>query len=329
MRLFLRSVAVLLALVVGLWAIGPRVELDPEVPTPELPGGGPAALEEWVRSQEAGFDDLIPGAEKMIVWAESAAPSRTPVCVLYLHGFSATRQEDAPLPQLLADSLGANLFLTRLTGHGRDSDAMEEASLEAWLADTLEGMAIARRLGERVVVMGTSTGGSLALWLAARPEVRGQIDALVLISPNLGLPDRRARMLLWPWGGMLARLAEGPERSWEPRNDLQERYWTTRYATGALLPMMAAVRTVEETAFQDIEAPVWIAYDRQDRVVDPSVTEARFPEFASPWKVLREVNVPDGEDTHVLAGDILNPELTDPLLQEILDFLAAAPVENP
>lgn len=329
MRSLVRLVAVALALLVGLWALGPRVDTDPEVGPPELPSGGPEVVAEWIRAEEARFTDLVPGTEKTVVWADSSAPARTPVSILYLHGFSASRQEVSPLPERLARTLGANLFLTRFTGHGRGGEAMAEATLGAWLGDTLEGMAVAERIGERVVVMGTSTGGSMALWLAARPELQERVHALVLISPNLGLPDPRARMLLWPWGGALAQVVQGPERSWEPLNELQERYWTTRYPTQALLPLMAAVRRVEETDFRDIPAPVWIAYDRADSVVDPLVTEARFSEFASPWKVLRAVNVPEGGDPHVLAGDIVNPELTDTLLQEILDFLAATPSDDP
>ena len=324
MRSLVRGLSLGLALVAALWTLGPRVDLEPEVSVPPVPARGPRAAADWVQGREARFDDVVAGAEKMVVWADSAAPARTPLSVLYLHGFSATRQEVSPLPENLAAALGANLFLTRPTGHGRGSEAMAEASLEAWLSDALEGMAVAGELGERVVVMGTSTGGSLALWLAAHADVRDRVAALVLISPNLGLPDARAGMLLWPWGGTLARLLEGPERSFEPRNELQERYWTTRYPVEALLPLMATVHTVEETSFRDIPAPVWIAYDPDDTVVDPAVTEARFPEFPSPWKVLRAVEVPEGADPHVLAGDILNPEMTAPLLEEILDFITAA-----
>jgi hypothetical protein len=36
------------------------------------------------------------------------------------------------------------------------------------------------------------------------------------------------------------------------------------------------------------------------------------------------VDAPEGADPHVLAGDILNPELTGPLLEGMLDFLNTA-----
>ena len=42
-----------------------------------------------------------------------------------------------------------------------------------------------RRLGDKVVIMGVSTGGTLAAWLAAQPGA-DDVLALVLLSPNFG-----------------------------------------------------------------------------------------------------------------------------------------------
>jgi len=304
-------------------ALGPRVEMELVVPPAELPPGSPAELADSLTARESALGDVTPGAEKHVVFARLDAPARTPLAVVYLHGFSATRQEVSPLPELLADSLGANLFLTRLTGHGRGSEAMAESTLNDWLRDVEEALAVGGRLGERIVLMGTSTGATLALWAAAEPRWRSRLAGVLLMSPNLGLPDPRARILLWPWGGVLARLVEGPERSFEPRNALQERYWTTRYPTEALLPMMAAVRMIEQTPLGAVEAPILVAYDPDDTVVDPGETERRFPDLGSQWKRLQPVTVPEGADAHVIAGDILNPALTLPLLTEMLDFLRA------
>lgn len=321
-----RTGVVALAGVGLLVALGPRVDPHPVVVQAELPSGSLTELRTWIDEREEALGDVTPGAEKHVVFRRPDAPSTTAVSVVYLHGFSATRQEVSPLPELLADSLGANLFLTRLTGHGRGSDAMAEASLGAWMTDVDEALGVGARLGDRIVLVGTSTGATLALWSAAESRWRDRIAALLVISPNLGLPDPLAGVLLWPWGGTLARLVEGPERSFEPRNELQARYWTTRYPTEALLPMMAAVRRVEETPFGTIRSPVLVVYDPDDTVVDPGVTERRFPDLGADRKRLQPVTVPEGADGHVLAGDILNPELTVPLLIGMLDFLRAAGV---
>ena len=102
-----------------------------------------------------------------------ASERKTPYSVVYLHGFSATRQETAPLAECVADSLGANLFETRLAGHGREREPLADVRAEDWLHDAAEALAIAARLGERVIVIGTSTGATLAVG-DARSSVNGR-----------------------------------------------------------------------------------------------------------------------------------------------------------
>lgn len=113
---------------------------------------------------------LVPGAEKTIIWANDSR-EKTPLSIIYLHGFSATCRETAPVFDRVAEKLGANLFYTRLTGHGRDSEAMGEVTLNAFLNDAMEAWEIGRTIGEEVIIVGTSTG---ALWLRGFvPRSRG------------------------------------------------------------------------------------------------------------------------------------------------------------
>ena len=123
-------------------------------------------IDAWLASQEiaaAADHAIIPGAEKRVRWFEGRQGERTETAVIYLHGFSATRQEVAPLGEQLADELQANLFETRLAGHGRETGALANVSAEDWMADAAEALAVGRRLGDRLVVVGTSTGATLAL----------------------------------------------------------------------------------------------------------------------------------------------------------------------
>jgi alpha-beta hydrolase superfamily lysophospholipase len=106
-----------------------------------------------------------------------------------VHGFSATRQEIAPVPERVAAALGANLFETRLAGHGRERDGLVDVRAEQWLDDGRELLGVGRALGERLTLIGTSTGATLALALASHPDFR-VVDSLVLISPNFGPPHR-------------------------------------------------------------------------------------------------------------------------------------------
>ncbi len=298
-----------------LFVMGPRVPVDTTLHRPDLPDD----LDAYLARSEARFSDLREGAEKTIRWADSSK-RQTPLAIVYLHGFSATRQETRPLSDTLAARLGANLFYTRLAGHGRSDDAMAEASVNDWLDDGAEALALGRRLGERVVLIGTSTGATLAVWLAAQPENR-DLAALVLLSPNFYPKDANVRFLLWPWGKVLARLAVGPYRSWTPHNPEQGRHWTTRYPSAALLTMMGLVDLVERTDLGAVRAPVLVVYSPQDQVVSAERTEARFPEFGSENKRLVPVEEAGDPSNHVLAGQILSPENTEPIAEIIRDFV--------
>lgn len=302
--------------------LGPRVRLaDPPeagpAGEPDVPASG---LDAWLAAEEAKVPDVRPGDAKGVVWF-GAADSTTAVSVVYLHGFSADRHELDPVPLELARALGANLFYTRLSGHGRDGPAMAEPTAEDWLADTEEAMAVGRRIGGRVVLLGTSTGGTLATWAAAQEGWADDVAALILVSPNYAPRDTRARMLLWPWGGLIARIVVGPERCWTPDNEAQRRHWTTCYPTRALLPMMALAEHVRTMDPARIRTPVLVLVSPDDQDVDPGATERLFAGFASADKRLVHVEGSAAGGHHVLAGDILAPEWNEPVLRHMLDFV--------
>lgn len=86
-----------------------------------------AALDGWLAEREAEVPELRPDAAKTIVWA-GAPGQKTALSVVYVHGFSAAAPELRPVPDQFAAGLGANLFFTRLSGHGRDGAAMARAA---------------------------------------------------------------------------------------------------------------------------------------------------------------------------------------------------------
>jgi len=89
------------------------------------------SIEQMLQQSEAKFSDIVKGAEKHITWYD-ATGQPTPISLVYVHGFSATHKELSPMTELLAQRLQANVFYTRLRGHGRSDDAMAEASVDAW-----------------------------------------------------------------------------------------------------------------------------------------------------------------------------------------------------
>lgn len=317
MRRVLLGLLGVLGVLAVVFALGPRVELsEPEAraPVPSI-----EALEGWLAKGEAAFDDITPGAERAIVWAHPASKARTPLSVVYLHGFSATRAETAPLADEVAAALGANLYYARLAGHGRPGAALGEVTGGQWLADAIEALTIGQRLGERVVLVGGSTGATLAIWLAAHAEARASIEALVLLSPNFGPRDRRGWMLTWPWGGAILDMVQGSERSWTPRNEGHGRYWTTRYPSRVLLQMMALVDAVDDIPADAVGARAMVIWSPHDPVVESELSAA-WVAAGERRTALRVDDSIEGGD-HVLAGDILAPARTARLAEAIVAFV--------
>jgi esterase/lipase len=309
--------SILILGVVAVFLLGPRVEVDETLAAITLPED----LDDYLADTESAYDDIVPGAEKTIVWAGEPGV-KTPLAVVYLHGFSATRQETAPLAENLAQELGVNLYHTRFAGHGRSNSAMAEASVNDWLHDTQEALEIGRRLGEEVIVLGVSTGATAATWLATQPDL-DDVAAFVLISPNYAPRDSSSEILLLPWGEQIAKAIIGPERSWEPLNAEQARYWTYSYPTEALLPMMGLVDLVRDGDLEAVNRPVLVIYSPNDQVVSPQAIEETFARFGSPEKEIISVAESQDPSNHVLAGNILAPDDTATIAEIILSFLAA------
>jgi len=275
-------------------------------------------VENYLAAREANVPNLRAGQGREVIWA-GARETKTPLAVVYIHGFSASKAELRPVPDQVATALGANLFYTRLPGHGRDGAAMGDPTASDWLAVYDETMAIATTIGERVLVISTSTGSTLATAGLVRVGWAEKIAGHVMVSPNFGIPDPAAKLAnlmgFRLWGPMLA----GSERSFEPLNDAQAQYWTTRYPLGAVVPMMRLIAAVDSADYSTADMPALFIYSDQDQVVDPKRTEI----FMKNWGGKTQRFVPDLREVqsdayHVIAGDIIAPEQTDEIIAAIL-----------
>lgn len=297
--------------------VGPRAEINTQVKTFDLPPD----LDQYLSESESRYPDIRPGAEKTIIWAR-ADKSKTPLSIVYLHGFSATRQETAPLSDELAAELDANLFYTRLSGHGRSSEAMAEPTVNDWFNDAVEAFEIGKRLGDKVIVIGASTGGTLATWLAEQPD-GDEVLAYILLSPNYAPRDSKAGILTWPWAEQVfVPLIQGPEYSFTPSSAAHAENWTHTYPSSALVTMMGMVKYVRESDLAGIEKPVLIIYSPNDTVVNSEQTEQIYEQIGSEIRSIQPVIDDQHEDNHVLAGDILAPNMTQKVKEIILNFIS-------
>jgi esterase/lipase len=275
-----------------------------------------ATIEQELAAKEAQVPNLRPGCEKRIVWADKPA-ERTQRSVLYIHGFSATAEELRPLPDLVAKALGANLHFTRLTGHGQDGAAMGAATLGDWRRDVAEAIAIAETLGDDVIIMGCSTGCTLATLALAEGA---QAKAMVHVSPNFGLRHRVVQTLLdLPASRHWSKYVAGATRSFEPISEAHAAYWTVKYPTAAVHIMADAVRAVRRADLSPIKTPALFCFNQADQVVHPDDTRGVIGRWGAPTQTVTLEQTPEDDAMgHVMAGDIFSPSQTAPLARQIV-----------
>lgn len=317
-------IAVVAVAVTGVVLFGPREPVDTTIAFD--PADLPADLKDFdahLAAAEAAVANLKPEVPRRIVWA--AEPGvRTPYSIVYLHGFTATSEEIRPVPDRLAAAIGANLYFTRLSGHGRDGAAIGGQRAGDWIEDTAEAMEIGRRIGERVLVVATSTGGNLAAIAAADKVMSDGLAGIVFVSPNFAIANPLAAALGLPWVRHWGPLLFGSIRSFEPVNDGEAYFWTNHYPAVAVVSVKALVDHTAEIDFAALTIPALFFYSNEDRTVRPEATRDVFVRWGGS-KQLEPRRMGPGDDakSHVIAGDVLSPGQTDETAAIMIDWARA------
>jgi pimeloyl-ACP methyl ester carboxylesterase len=277
------------------------------------------AVEAWLSTAEAtaaaaAARPVTAGTEKLVVW-NGGAPHCAELALVFIHGYTGSRQSLAPVPGQVAGRLEANVFYTRLSGGGLGADVIGGVTLADWQRDVAEAGRVGAVIGRRVVVVGMSTGCPLAAWwVAQHPETA----ALVMLSPNFWPRNRGVSLLLTPAGPLLARLLVGRYRDLSGRSELEDRYWTTRHHSRSLIPMMQAVQLGRRAPLEQIRCPVLVVYTEQDRAVSVAAIKRAYERLGSTRKRLREL---PAAEHHELAGAIQAPATVPALTRLITRFL--------
>ncbi len=320
MRLIGRLCLALVAVGALIYWFGPREEVDlhPRF-EPRKFGEG---VQVYFESVESAFDDIVPGVEKRVIWQDGFKERRTPVSILYLHGFSATSEEIRPVPDRVADALGANLVYTRLQGHGRSGEAMAEGTASGWMQDMAEGLAAARAVGDQVVVISTSTGGTLAAAAAMDDDLSRDLAGIVFISPNFGVNTPGAWIPGLPWARDWLPVLMGENRDVSGPDPEKNRYWSAIYPWEAVVPMTVLVDVVFALDFSGAKVPALFWFSDDDQVVRPDRTHKVAEAWGAPAVVELVTMGPDDDpSSHVVAGRLMSPGQTEATVEGILAWL--------
>jgi len=296
---------------VGIYFLGPepaKPKFDPTMPSvPQSPN----ELEKYVAIQESKHK-LKPDNEARIVWNDSTK-KKTEYSVVYLHGFSASQEEGNPVHRNFARKFGCNLYLARMADHGIDTvDQLINFTPDHWWMSSKEALAIGKAIGEKVIIMSTSTGGTLALMLAS--EYPKDVFALINMSPNIAINDPNAGLVNNPWGLQIARLVKGGKFNESPKDSLKDKYWNNPYRLEAVAQLEELLEEkMNSSTFQKIKCPSLTLYyykneKEQDPIVKVSAMVEMNKQLSTPDDLKETVAIP-GAGGHVIGSHVVSKDI--------------------
>ena len=266
-------------------------------------------VKSWIHQKELKFINIKEGNESRIIFYDSV-PKKTNLSIVYLHGFSGSSQDGSPVHINTAKKLKSNIYLPRLYAHGLNSDeSLIEYTGEKYLDSAREALAIGKIIGEKVILMCTSTGCSAALALAANHP---QVSALVMYAPNIRITHPLDFVATLPWGLYIVRLVEGGKyhyitNTWEDK----EKFWTTKYRLEAPIEMQNLLETaMNEEVFRKVMVPTFSGFYyknevEQDNVVSVNAMRMMFKQLGTEDSLKLEIAFEDAGG-HEIAYNIVN-----------------------
>lgn len=308
---FLKWLGIILLLLIIVYFLGPAPSSPKYTRELPVPPSEPPALEKYIQANESRHK-LKPDNEARVIWFNDSLKGKTEYAVVYLHGFSASQEEGDPIHYQFAQKFGCNLYLSRLAEHGIDTtEPMVALTADKLWNSAKEAYAIGKQLGNKVILIGTSTGGTLALKLAAEyPDIAG----LILLSPNIAINDGAAWILNNHWGLQMAHLVKGKYNISSDTSAIDNQYWYNKYRMEAAVQLEELLETsMKASLFEKVTQPVLLLYyykdeKNQDKVVKVSAMKRMFRQLGTPDSLKKEIAVP-GAGEHVIGSYIKSKDL--------------------
>ncbi|MCE4217295.1 alpha/beta hydrolase [Aquirufa antheringensis] len=312
----MKKILGVIVLLIAVYFLGPKPAapvLTPSASWTDIPDSV-SQIDAYIAAKESKTV-LKPGNEARVIWADSAQPKKTKIVFMYVHGFSASPMEGDPLHREVAKKFGANLLLARVAGHGvPDSDSTyATVTADDYYQSVENYYAIAKKLGDEVVVLGTSFGGAMSLVLAANhPEIK----ALMLYGPCIAIKDPNATLLDNPWGLQMAHLITGSDyRDIPVMAPGHAENWSLHYRLeGVVAVQNLLTHAMTKEVFEKVKIPVFMGYyykdeEHQDNVVSVDAMKEMYAALGTPAALKREEAFPNSGN-HVITSNLLG-KLTD------------------
>ena len=240
--------------------------------------------------------------------------------VVYLHGLTnCPAQADELAPWLYAQ--GFNILVPRLPGHGEADPltlALADVSAEDFVDTTRDAIALAQGLGDEVIILGLSAGGTLTAHQAQHASgVANSISIAPFLAPRI-VPRWAAQaatnlLLLMP--NMMVW--------WDPRTPYSSPemdYAYPRFATRALAQVMRLGQIVGAEAGTAAPASQQVGFLLNE--ADPAVNNGLALQVVTHWReqggkvFVRILPEADG-----LPHDLIDPRQPDAAIERIYPIL--------
>lgn len=196
---------------------------------------------------------------------------------LLIHGFTATAGHMRPLGEYLRDN-GYTVLGILLPGHGTDPDDMAAYTYDQWYEAAAEGYRRLKNDCDKIVVIGHSMGGLLALKLAAAFP----IDVVVTLAAAVKPTSKLLR-----YSGVLKYIKK--YNYWEPKTypPEQDKYMLgyDKYQIKAAHQLYLLIKDTIKL-LTEILAPVLVVQAQHDKTVDSRSGEIIMREIRSEVKKL-------------------------------------------
>lgn len=277
--------------------------------------------EKLAESKEKGSR---PGNEERLVRYSSG---KTPIAILYIHGFGASRAEGEEVTDRIAAKYKANTYYLRLPGHGTNVEDHRDTTFQGYIKTAEDSLLMMDQLGDKVVIIGTSMGGLLTTYLASKyPD---KIAGIILASPYYDFKDKSGNLYNFVWGKQFVSLALGDVRKSKSNNahDPSDDFWYRNQYYAAIQNLTDVKRVLaNKETYEKVTVPVLMLYyykseTEQDQSADVSKMLEAYDQFGlatSPNPLNRKVQITEG--AHVLLSKYVHSD-KELIVKEIEDFI--------
>lgn len=188
-------------------------------------------------------------------------PGNSTGCLL-IHGFSGAPTEMRPLGDFLAEKRYSVLGI-RLSGHGTKMADLKRSHWQDWAASVLDGWHLLQSSTNKIILMGLSMGGVLALYHASFLPVQGVVS---LSTPYQIEPDLRLALLPY-LTGIIPYLPKG-KPDWHDPNAAKDHISYEKYPTRAIIQLNHLLQEMR-TSLPKVTAPALLIHAKGDLGVAP------------------------------------------------------------